>query len=70
MIKYGEGDEELYPRRERPTAPASTEEILEQIKQQYEPSLLEEKFITTEDERIRHTDIPERLQVSAQQLYV
>jgi hypothetical protein len=59
-VKY-EGDEER-PRRERATA--SSEDVLEQIKQQYEPSLLAEKFITTEDERIRRTDIPERLQVA------
>ncbi|ELR24047.1 S1 RNA binding domain containing protein [Acanthamoeba castellanii str. Neff] len=55
-----EGDEER-PRRQK--AEASSEDVLEQIKQQYEPSLLAEKFITTEDERIRRTDIPERLQL-------
>jgi transcription elongation factor SPT6 len=53
-----EGEER--PRAERETV---TEEVLEQIKQQYEPSLLTEKFITTEDQRICHTDSPERLQL-------
>jgi hypothetical protein len=30
----------------------------------FEPSLLEERFMTDRDERIRSTDIPERFQVS------
>jgi hypothetical protein len=30
----------------------------------FEPSLLEERFMTDRDERIRSTDMPERFQVS------
>lgn len=50
-------------RRERAAQPTTTKEMLEQVKQQYEPSLLAERFISTKDEVIRATDIPERLQL-------
>lgn len=33
------------------------------LEKQYEPSLLEEKYLTERDNRIRKSDIPERLQV-------
>ena len=33
------------------------------LEKQFEPSLLEEKFLTERDDRLRETDIPERLQV-------
>lgn len=33
------------------------------LEKQFEPSLLEEKFLTERDDRLRETDVPERLQV-------
>jgi transcription elongation factor SPT6 len=48
--------------------PASTDELsykldkYEMIKEQYEPSVIAEHFFTTEDDKIREMDIPERLQ--------
>lgn len=33
------------------------------LERQFEPSLLEEKFLTERDDRLRETDVPERLQV-------
>lgn len=33
------------------------------LEKQFEPSLLEEKFLTERDDRLREIDIPERLQV-------
>lgn len=33
------------------------------LEKQFEPSLLEEKFLTERDDRLRETDIPERLQI-------
>lgn len=35
------------------------------LEKQFEPSLLEEKFLTERDDRLREVDVPERLQVCA-----
>lgn len=50
-----EEDDDDYGRRKPPP-----QKLLEK---QFEPSLLEEKFLTERDDRLRETDIPERLQV-------
>lgn len=51
-----EEDDDDYGRSRKPPP----QKLLEK---QFEPSLLEEKFLTERDDRLRETDIPERLQV-------
>jgi transcription elongation factor SPT6 len=53
---YGHGQRAPYGHGQR----APPQKLLEK---QFEPSLLEEKFLTEKDDRLRETDVPERLQV-------
>lgn len=39
------------------------------LEKQFEPSLLEEKYMTERDDRIRDLDVAERLQVSLHVIY-
>jgi hypothetical protein len=59
-LRDEEKDEDDYGHGQR----APPQKLLEK---QFEPSLLEEKFLTEKDDRLRETDVPERLQVCNQQ---
>ena len=59
--------EELLARREKDlkrAAAISSESRWNTLEDEFEPRILAEKYMTSKDEEIRRTDVPERIQVN------